>query len=112
VLYAILNTKSGRFLKVEPEKQVRYYDYEDALEWPVLKVTDSRFPGTVYVTDDKATAYKLLKPQPERYKGVRIYPDLYVECQGFTLADLKVVKLVQKKRKKRKQGDEAGVPTS
>lgn len=94
MLYAILNTTTGRLLKVEAEKQRRCYDWEKPYTVAVLRLFDSPFDTyPVYVTQNKGTAYGLLKPKkPTKFQS---YDDLYIE--GVSLGDLCVVKLQQEK---------------
>ena len=102
MLYAIKNTKTGRLLRVEAEKQERYYDYDDyepVYVTAVLRIYDSQFGGNVYVTDQKRDVYSLVKPPkcPLRYE------DIYIDFRGFTRDDLKVVRFVPKKSGGRKR---------
>lgn len=98
MLYAILNTKTGRLLKVEAERQTRHYDYEPPFETAVLRIYDYPYEvGIVYVTENKGDVYRLVKPPPPNPRYKNRYPEIYIDCRDLTLKDLKVVRFVEKK---------------
>ncbi len=100
MLYAIKHKRTDRLLVANAEKEERCYSYESPYTAPYIQVRESRYGGTIFVTDSKKIAHTLAKTG-KWSDDIRL--DTGHGETKIDLKDLAVVRLIQKKKTPKKK---------